>query len=163
VLAVAATNPAFVVVVPPTLLRVEAIAVVDDGESAKVTPRAPVTAVASVPLPVAVRVVVSATVLSTRNQATVPFTKSVPASVTDVSVPALVEVRVSVRVAEPVRVITIDSPEPIGELRVALMIAPGVPAASAAGLPEALVKVTVVGDVPVEIAKAVERSAVLAV
>jgi hypothetical protein len=66
VLAVAATSPSFVVVVAPVLPRVEAIAVVLDGDSVNVTPTDAVTADEIKPLPVAVTVTVSPTVLSTR-------------------------------------------------------------------------------------------------
>ena len=65
-LAVAATRPSFVVVVAPVLLTDEAIAVVVAGDSVNVTPSDAVTEDEIKPLPVAVTVTVSPTVLSTR-------------------------------------------------------------------------------------------------
>ena len=72
----------------------------------------------------------------------------------------LAAVIVSVNVAEPVVVTLIDSPEPSGPERVTLITAPGiVEAASAPGFPEMLESANVVGEVPVDTAKAAEVSA----
>jgi hypothetical protein len=71
-------------------------------------------------------------------------------SVSVVAVPADAEVIDVVKVAEPVSVIIKDSFEPNGVLAVALIIAPGAPAANAAGDPEILAKVIDVGVEPVD-------------
>jgi hypothetical protein len=70
--------------------------------------------------------------------------------VSDVAAPGDAEVMVPCKVAEPVLVIIKDSFEPNGVLAVALIIAPGAPAANAAGDPEILAKVIDVGVEPVD-------------
>jgi hypothetical protein len=83
-------------------------------------------------------------------------------NVSEVPVAPAVSVRVVVNVADPVVVIRSDSFEPSGVFKVALMIAPGVPAARAAGLPDTFVKVTVDGVEPVAKVNDAERSLAVA-